>query len=93
MDDREKEKISPMASDLLGLIAKIMDKVGDLARTMQEKDRLLQGTANLLKMNADQFRHYEQLHAAKGTEDGRAKAASNAHWAGMNEAMLERIKL
>lgn len=80
-----------MASELLGLLANSMNKAGDLSRAIQEKDRLLVACANLLKMNADQFRHYEELHAAKRTAEAVEKARINAHWAGLNEAMLGRI--
>lgn len=41
-----------------------------------------------LRQAAGQFRHYEQLHDAKGTEDGRQKAIVNSMFAEVCETAL-----
>lgn len=59
----------------------------DRADTAEAERDELRGA---LDMAAKRFRHYEQLHAAKGTPDGDAKAQNNADMAAVCELALSR---
>lgn len=48
-------------------------------------DPAIEAMANALESAAAQFRKYEAGHRYKGTEEGRQKAETNAHWAEMCE--------
>lgn len=69
----------------------------DIRRAMQalaRQNRLIASAHvmyRLLKDRAETFRHYEQLHAAKGTSEGRAKAAANGKLAKEIEDLLRYI--
>jgi hypothetical protein len=60
-------------------------------RLLSELKRLrsqVEEMRGVLEQAAGQFRHYEQLHDAKGTEDGRQKAIINSMFAEVCEQAL-----
>lgn len=58
--------------------------LSELSRLQAERDRAVELCAEA----ADQFRFYAESHAAKGTPDGDAKAATNLEWAERMEAAI-----
>lgn len=74
VDDKSRNRIALIASY-------VVDAVGILLRPGHDK-------LYALEASAGQFRHYERLHAAKGTPDGDAKAAINANFATLCEQAI-----
>lgn len=73
-------KVGPVQQDAHSVASALQRLLAE-----QSSVRGMSGAFTVLKECAETFRHYEELHLVKGTEEGRLKAAANA-------AMAERCE-
>jgi hypothetical protein len=87
-----RREIETLRSDCAAELARY---IGALERRAEDSDTIqvvwaqIERQREAMKESAEIFRQYEELHLAKGTEEGARKAASNAEAAARLEKLLD----